>query len=110
MPPVRLCSMAATILSRWNPWRADRCAPAVEATVPSRSTSKVPSSCEKKSSSSSVRDRCVAVSMAPRVSLFIGHPLLHDDFLPGADEPRALAANPVKRRLELLLGLDPGTE
>ena len=37
-------------------------------------------------------------------------PLLHDDFLAGADEPSALLANPFERRLELLFGLDTAAE
>src|SRR5437660_106838 len=110
MPAARLCSIPATTLSRWNCWRADRCIPPFAATVPLRSTSKVPSSCEEKSSSSSFRARWVARSIALRVSLFMSGALLHDDFLARANEPAALLANPVERRLELLLGLDAAAE
>src|ERR1039458_2875926 len=61
--------MAAAIFSRWKTSRADRCAPAFGATVPLRCTSKSPSSCAAKPSSKIFRDRCVARSMALRVSL-----------------------------------------
>src|SRR6478609_426235 len=111
MPAARLCSMAATMRSRWKAWRAERWPPALAATAPSRCTSKSPSSCAAKSSSRSFRARWVARSMALRVSLSIlAHPLLNDDLLAGADEARALFAHAVERCLELLLGLDAARE
>ena len=35
---------------------------------------------------------------------------LHDNFLAGANEPPALLANPVERRIELLFGLNTASE
>src|SRR5687768_13067908 len=110
MPAARLCSIAATILSRWKTCRRVRCEPAFGATLPSRCTSNAPSSCEAKSSSSSLRARWVARSMALRVSLSIRGRLLHDDFLARPDEARAFLTHAFERGVELLFGLDAAAE
>src|SRR6187402_3370531 len=110
MPAARLCSIVATIRSRWNAWRAERWPPAFAATSPSWCTSKSPSSCAVKSSSRSFRARWVARSMALRVSLSIVASLLNDDLLASANQTGALLAHAVEGCFELLLGLDSASE
>src|SRR5690242_14337823 len=103
--------MAATMRSRENAWRGERCLPALAATSPFLRMSKSPSSCAEKSSSRSFRARWVARSMALRVSLSIfARSLLNEDLFAGADKARALLAHAVERCFELLLGLDAARE
>src|ERR1700733_1070454 len=110
MPALRLCSIAATILSRSRCCRPVKCAPPLLAILPSARTSNTPSNCSAKSSSRRRRAFWVARSIAFLVSLSITGGSLHDDLLALADEAGELVADAVEGLVKLLLGFDASGE
>src|SRR6266404_1908414 len=110
MPALRLCSIAATILSRSKCWRPVRCAPPLFAIRPSARTSNTPSSCSAKSSSRRRRAFWVARSIAFLVSLSIRECSLHDDLLALADKAGELIADAIEGLLKLFFGFDAARE